>query len=161
MAESPGSIVRDGYLTSTSSPTSSGEDKLSGSDLGDTNGNSGGNKFTVFVIFICCCGLSLVFLAAFLWRKYTRASNCDTTSSNMQQQYQVQQHQYSIEPNQQIYLNKGGVSSAEMGMMSTPTTQSGGPKGPDGGCLNCRLIQMGSAISYGDNRCPQCGEQVS
>ena len=36
---------------------------------------------------------------------------------------QVQQHQYSIEPNQQIYLNKGGVSSAEMGMMSTPTTQ--------------------------------------
>ena len=38
MAESPGSIVRDGYLTSTSSPTSSGEDKLSGSDLGDTNG---------------------------------------------------------------------------------------------------------------------------
>jgi hypothetical protein len=25
-------------------------------------------------------------------------------------------------------------------------------------CLNCRLIQMGSAISYGDNRCPQCGE---
>ena len=41
------------------------------------------------------------------------------------------------------------------------TTQAGGPKGPDGGCLNCRLIQMGSAISYGDNRCPQCGEQVS
>ena len=40
-------------------------------------------------------------------------------------------------------------------------TQAGGPKGPDGGCLNCRLIQMGSAISYGDNRCPQCGEQVS
>ena len=36
---------------------------------------------------------------------------------------QVQQHQYSMEPNQQIYLNKGGVSSAEMGMMSTPTTQ--------------------------------------
>jgi hypothetical protein len=36
---------------------------------------------------------------------------------------QVQQHQYSIEPNQQIYLNKGGMSSAEMGMMSTPTTQ--------------------------------------
>jgi hypothetical protein len=43
----------------------------------------------VFVIFICCCGLSLIFLAAFLWRKYTRATNCDTTSSNMQQQYQV------------------------------------------------------------------------
>ena len=28
-------------------------------------------------------------------------------------------------------------------------------------CLNCRLIQMGSAISYGDNRCPQCGETVA
>ena len=26
-------------------------------------------------------------------------------------------------------------------------------------CLNCRLIQMGSAISYGDNRCPQCGSE--
>ena len=27
-------------------------------------------------------------------------------------------------------------------------------------CLNCHLIQMGSAISYWDNRCPQCGNQV-
>ena len=27
-------------------------------------------------------------------------------------------------------------------------------------CLNCRLIQMGSAISYGDNRCPQCGRDI-
>lgn len=27
-------------------------------------------------------------------------------------------------------------------------------------CLNCSLIQQGSAISYGDNRCPQCGRDV-
>jgi len=27
-------------------------------------------------------------------------------------------------------------------------------------CLNCRLIQMGSSISYGDNSCPQCGRDT-
>ena len=27
-------------------------------------------------------------------------------------------------------------------------------------CLNCSLIEQGSAISYGDNRCPQCGRDV-
>ena len=27
-------------------------------------------------------------------------------------------------------------------------------------CLNCSLIQQGSAITYGDNRCPQCGRDV-
>jgi len=27
-------------------------------------------------------------------------------------------------------------------------------------CLNCSLIQQGSAISYGDNSCPQCGRDV-
>ena len=27
-------------------------------------------------------------------------------------------------------------------------------------CLNCSLIQQGSAISYADNRCPQCGEDA-
>lgn len=151
MAESPGSIVREGYLTSTS-PT------LSIDDEEDTNGKST-TKFIAFVIFICCCGLTLLCLAAFLWRKYTRTANCDTTSSNMPQQYQVQQQQYS---SQQMYLNKGGVSSAEMGMMTaTPTSQIERQKSTDGPCLNCRLIQMGSAISYGDNRCPQCGEQVS
>ncbi len=24
-------------------------------------------------------------------------------------------------------------------------------------CLNCNLIQMGSAVSYADGSCPQCG----
>jgi len=27
-------------------------------------------------------------------------------------------------------------------------------------CLNCHLIQQGSAISYADNRCPQCGHDT-
>ena len=27
-------------------------------------------------------------------------------------------------------------------------------------CLNCSLIQQGSAISYPDNRCPQCGKDT-
>jgi len=27
-------------------------------------------------------------------------------------------------------------------------------------CLNCSLIQQGSAISYADNRCPQCGNDT-
>ena len=27
-------------------------------------------------------------------------------------------------------------------------------------CLNCHLINMGSAISYWDDRCPQCGINV-
>ena len=27
-------------------------------------------------------------------------------------------------------------------------------------CLNCRLIEQGSAISYADNRCPLCGEDT-
>ena len=27
-------------------------------------------------------------------------------------------------------------------------------------CLNCHLINMGSAISYWDDRCPQCGIKV-
>ena len=68
-------------------------------------------------------------------------------------EFQVQQHQYSIDPHQQMYLSKGAVSTAEMGQVSSQKS--------DAPCLNCRLIQMGSAISYGDNRCPQCGEQVS
>ena len=44
------------------------------------------------------------------------------------------------------------------GQPSQKSQNSSASKAP---CLNCRLIQMGSAISYGDNRCPQCGEQVS
>ena len=27
-------------------------------------------------------------------------------------------------------------------------------------CLNCSLIQQGSAIAYSDDRCPQCGEDA-
>ena len=27
-------------------------------------------------------------------------------------------------------------------------------------CLNCSLILQGSAISYADNRCPQCGKDT-
>ena len=44
--------------------------------------------------------------------------------------------------------------------ISPPNSAFAGPAGTaqKPPCLNCRLIQMGSAISYGDNRCPQCGE---
>ena len=43
------------------------------------------------------------------------------------------------------------VSSSQMDLMTTQINF----------CLNCHLIQMGSAISYWDNTCPQCGELVS
>ena len=49
-------------------------------------------KFVIFVVLICCCGLSLVILAAFLWRKYTSYANvmeCDTNIIQNQQVLQV------------------------------------------------------------------------
>ncbi len=49
-------------------------------------------RFFIFVTFICCCGLAIVLLTIFLWRKYTRvggAANCDTYIQEEQQQHQV------------------------------------------------------------------------
>ena len=50
--------------------------------------------FFIFVTFICCCGLALILLTIFLWRKYTRAggalaANCDTFIQQEQQQHLV------------------------------------------------------------------------
>lgn len=59
------------------------------------------------------------------------------------------EHQQQIDMSQ---YNKMYVSTAQSAGPRESTSQGKPP------CLNCRLIQMGSAISYGDNRCPQCGE---
>ena len=51
------------------------------------------------------------------------------------------------------YMTQAAAAGPSSQMMAPNSNQ----KAP---CLNCRLIQMGSAISYGDNSCPQCGETV-
>ena len=73
-------------------------------------------------------------------------------------QQQIQQHmqqQQQMHVSNQQYIKSQADSELSIGA-STPN-QQGSQKPP---CLNCRLIQMGSAISYGDNRCPQCGDVV-
>jgi hypothetical protein len=42
-------------------------------------------------------------------------------------------------------------------MLSSFPLQQLRPQGP---CLNCSLIGMGSAIAYADGSCPQCGRFV-
>ena len=69
-----------------------------------------------------------------------------------------QNQQYSIiAAERQADTEMGGYGNNMLNVpvSSSAVSGSGGSKAP---CLNCRLIQMGSAISYGDNRCPQCGE---
>lgn len=75
---------------------------------------------------------------------------------NQQQQYEVineaamqqvvETESYDVGKNAQQIQSKAGQQQ---------TVAKSAEKDP---CLNCRLIQMGSAISYGDNSCPQCGE---
>ena len=111
-SNSPGSIVREGYFESIS--TTAQPPRLQDDEAKANSGKfeklptsrlppklqsiyfSGKSDmmFFIFVTFICCCGLALILLTIFLWRKYTRAggalaANCDTFIQQEQQQHLV------------------------------------------------------------------------
>ena len=71
-----------------------------------------------------------------------------------QQQYEAEAYRQQQLQQQQLQQQQQ-QQQQQLGVGYGGNPVGGGSKAP---CLNCRLIQMGSAISYGDNRCPQCGE---
>ena len=79
-----------------------------------------------------------------------------------QQQY-MQYAEIQAETEMGGYIDGNGtkMTAGYMTQAAGPSSQMAPNSNQKPPCLNCRLIQMGSAISYGDNRCPQCGETVA
>ena len=102
----------------------------------------------VFGIFICCCAA----------RAYTNLNQKLINEENIILSESLEDVQVIRDlpesKNLEKKLEKCSLSPMKVLNQVNIQTDQGEP------CLNCHLINMGSAISYWDDRCPQCGINV-
>ena len=105
----------------------------------------------VIGIFICCCAALAQYRQLNSNQKLINEENI-ILSESLEDVQVIQELPES--KNSEKKLEKCSLSPIKVLNQVNIQTDQGEP------CLNCHLINMGSAISYWDNRCPQCGIEV-